>query len=95
MQLIKTCLVLLLLVPTYTLNAEPLDLSNDATMKSVLIAQQDKRITLNLTSGKELSGTVGLVTDSVVHIKQLSGKEFFDAVIAIKKIEAVQIRTRK
>jgi hypothetical protein len=74
--------------------AEPLSINSDDSIQSVLSAQKDKRVTLRLKSGDELSGTVGDVNDNIVHIKQLTGKEFFDAAVAIKGILAVEIRTR-
>ncbi|MDX1519707.1 MAG: hypothetical protein R3318_06245 [Gammaproteobacteria bacterium] len=75
--------------------AGPLEVSGDATIQSILAAHMDKRVTLKLKSGTELTGTVGAVNGKVVHLKELSGKEFFDAVAALKNIEAVVIRTRK
>lgn len=74
--------------------AEPLSISSDDSIQSILSAQKDKRVTLRLKSGSELSGTVGEVNDNIVHLKQLSGKEFYDAAVAIKGILAVEIRTR-
>jgi len=74
--------------------AEPLSISSDDSIQSVLSAQKDKRVTLRLKSGNELSGTVGEVNDNIVHLKQLTGKEFYDAAVAIKGILAVEIRTR-
>jgi hypothetical protein len=74
--------------------AEPLSISSDDSIQSVLSAQKDKRVTLRLKSGSELSGTVGEVNDNIVHIKQITGKEFFDAAVALKGILAVEIRTR-
>lgn len=73
---------------------EPLSISSDDSIQSVLSAQKDKRVTLRLKSGSELLGTVGEVNDNIVNIKQLTGKEFYDAVIALKGILAVEIRTK-
>lgn len=74
--------------------AETLSISSDDSIQSVLSAQKGKRVTLRLKSGNDLSGTVGEVNDNIVHIKQLAGKEFFDAAVALKGILAVEIRTR-
>lgn len=94
----KRYLPLILLTGTmmfsYSAIAEPLSISGDDSIQSVLSAQKDKRVTLRLMSGNELSGTVGEVNDNIVHLKQLSGKEFYDAAVAINGILAVEIRTR-
>lgn len=64
------------------------------TTQSVVAAQKGKRITVRLRSGQEISGTVRDVTDRLVVIGEISGKEFFDAVIRLDDVEAVLIRTR-
>ena len=87
-------LVIGILMFSHIAIAEPLSISSDDSIQSVLSAQKDKRVTLRLKSGNELSGTVGEVNDNIVHLKQLSGKEFYDAAVAIKGILAVEIRTR-
>ena len=48
--------------------AEPLLISSDDSIQSVLSAQKDKRVTLRFKSGSELSGPVGEVNDDIVHI---------------------------
>jgi len=74
--------------------AEPLSVTGDDSIQSILSAHQGKRVTVKLKSGSELTGKVGEVNGEVVHLIELSGKEFFDAVASIKKIEAVVIRTK-
>lgn len=64
------------------------------TFESVLMGQVSKRVTVRLRSGQELTGTVRAVTARLVHLGAISGREFFDAVIAADAIEAVVIRTR-
>ncbi|TAK45037.1 MAG: hypothetical protein EPO27_11100 [Betaproteobacteria bacterium] len=64
------------------------------TFESVLMGQINKRVTVRLRSGQEMTGTVRAVTARLVHLGAISGREFFDAVIAADAIEAVVIRTR-
>lgn len=66
----------------------------DAGVKAALVAQQGKRVTLNLQSGVELSGTVQSVADDVVKLGELAGKEFFDAVVRLDSIDAVVVRVK-
>ena len=74
--------------------AEPLVLGQDDTVEKVLTAQKGRKITIRLGSGEDLSGTVQEVNGSLVRLSELSGKEFYDAVIATKSIAAVIIRAR-
>ena len=74
--------------------AEPLTIKADDDIDAVLAAQKGKRVTIMLSSGGELTGTVGEVNDDLVQLRELSGKEFFDAVINADKISAVVIRTK-
>jgi len=73
--------------------AEPLSVGGDDSIQSVLSAHQGKRVTVKLESG-ELTGKVGEVNGKIVHLVELSGKDFFDAVVSIKEIEAIVIRVR-
>jgi hypothetical protein len=93
--MIKTILIATLLGGLMTtVTAEPLALSQGDTVEKVLIAQKGKKVTIRLGSGEDLSGTVKEVNGSLVQLSELSGKEFYDAVIATKSIAAVIIRTR-
>jgi hypothetical protein len=64
------------------------------TIKSVLERQIGKAIRPRLQSGEEVGGTVTKVGDHVVHLSELAGREFFDAVVRIDGISAVILRTR-
>ena len=64
------------------------------TVESVLAAQKDKRVTVRLRSGQELTGTVRMVGSRVVQLGGLTGREFFDAVVPLDAVEAVLVRTK-
>lgn len=64
------------------------------TIQSIAAAQKGKRVTLRLRSGQELTGLVRASTDRLIVLGELSGREFFDAVIPIEAVEAVIVRTR-
>jgi F0F1-type ATP synthase delta subunit len=74
--------------------AEPLTLGQDDTVGKVLTAQKGKKVTIRLGSGEDLSGTVKEVNGSLVQLSELSGKEFYDAVIALQSITAVIVRVK-
>jgi hypothetical protein len=92
---IATTLVLLasLLPVAGPATAEPLVLSDQATIQSVLATHQGKRVTVVLQTGTELTGTVTMVNAAVTQLHELSGKEYFDAVVALPAVAAVVVRT--
>ncbi len=64
------------------------------TIKSILERQMGRAVRVRLQSGEEVSGTVTKVGDHVVQLSELTGREFFDAVIRLDGITAVILRTR-
>ena len=84
-----------LLVFSTVSSAEALSIKADDDISSLLAANKGKRITVKLDSGEELTGTVGEINDEVVQLQELSGKEFFDAVIDTDDISALIIRTKQ
>ena len=64
------------------------------TVSSILSKQISASVTLKLDSGTEISGKVKLVGDHVVHITEVTGKEFYDAVVSLEDVEAVILRAR-
>jgi|ERR1039457_455151 hypothetical protein len=69
-------------------------LRTSATIREVLTERMGKRVTLRLQAGEELEGNIIQVGDSLVHLTNLAGKDFYDAVIGIDRINAVLIRVR-
>jgi len=65
-----------------------------SAIESILAAQQGKKVTLKLGPNDELSGTVKVVTKEVVQLTELTGREFFDAVVDLKSVKAVIVRAR-
>ena len=74
--------------------AQPLAVGADDTMEKLIAAQKGKRVTLKLGPNDELTGVVRAVTPNVVHLGELTGREFFDAAIDLKQIRAVIVRTK-
>lgn len=53
-----------------------------------------KDVTVNLRSGKTLQGYVKSVGNSLVHIEKIAGKDFYDALIRIDDISAIEVKFR-
>jgi hypothetical protein len=68
--------------------------SVDASIADNLKSYQGKRVTLVLDSGKELGGTVKAISGTHVHLEELDGMDYFDALIRTDRIMAVRARFR-
>ena len=82
------------LAPCTSLAQDKLEVQKADTVKSLLERHVGKRVALVLTTGPELTGTVTAVGDQVVHLSQLGGREFFDAVVSLDRVNAVVVRVR-
>jgi ABC-type phosphate/phosphonate transport system substrate-binding protein len=71
-----------------------LEVRNADTVKNVLERQVGKRVGVVLHTGQELTGVVTTVGDKVVHLAELSGRDFFDAVVSLEQVAAVVVRVR-
>ena len=54
-----------------------------------------KRVSLTLDSGAVLTGVVKDVGDHLVHLEKLDGKDYFDALIRVESISAMDARFRE
>lgn len=75
-------------------HADAVSISQGDTLLKQIEAQKGKRITVRLISGEELTGTVRAATKEIIHLGELSGKEFFDALIDANKVSAILVRTK-
>lgn len=86
----------LILVTTMTLLTNTLTASLDYqpndTTQTVLQRQSGQLVELRLKSGETLKGKVAQVGDKTLHLKELVGQEFFEALVIIDDISAVIVR---
>ncbi len=54
-----------------------------------------KKVFITLESGKTFSGKLKSVGKKMIHLEKLDGKDFFDALIKIEDISAVDTRFRE
>ena len=65
------------------------------TMASVLSRLEGKPVRIRLAGGgDELVGKLEKVGKEVVHLSNLSGREFFDAVVRVDQVAAVSVQVR-
>ena len=58
-------------------------------VKIVLEASLGRTVTLHLSSGQEIGGTVAKVGDHVVHLSRIVGRDYYDAVVVLDRVDAV------
>ena len=75
--------------------AQDVSISSADSIQSVLAAQKGKRVTVRTAGGQELTGLVRDTSSRLVVLGAVTGREFFDAVIPLDKVEAVLIRTKQ
>ncbi len=63
-------------------------------IREVLNAYVGKRVAIRTGAGESIEGTVTKVGTHLLHISKLTGKDFYDAVIVIDKIDSVIMRVR-
>lgn len=70
-------------------------LEEQDSMASVLKRLEGKTVRLRLAgSGDELVGKLQKVGKELAHVSDLSGREFFDAVVRIDQVAAVSVQVR-
>ena len=94
----RNAMMMLLLAATLAAGpafAADLKITSSDSFETLLAAQKSKRVTVRTRSGQELTGVVREVTPRFVQLGALSGRDFFDAVIAFDAIEALIVRTKE
>ena len=81
-------------VPDVSAQEAKFEIKTSATIADVLKDRIGKRTTIRTQSGEDIEGTVAVVGNNVVHIANLTGKEYYDAVVSIDRISAVIMRVR-
>ncbi len=70
-------------------------IAGDKALSKALKEREGRSATLILESGTELTGKVVEVSEGSVRLGELSGKEFYDAVIDLDHVQAVVFRARE
>jgi len=74
--------------------AQAVSFNVNTSMADNLAALKGKTITVTLSTGQAITGTVAEVKGNLLLLTRLSQKEFYDALIAIDRISAVEMRAR-
>jgi len=77
-----------------SVNANDLDLNSPESIRINLEKIPGERVTVSLIGGGELQGMVSKVGAQALYLKELTGREFFDAIIRLDHISAVAVKMR-
>ena len=69
-------------------------LKPDRALSAVLGDLTGKTVVLHLRNGEKLTGKLSVAGGKTVQLSELSGREFYDAVIPVESIDAVEVRAR-
>lgn len=89
-----TLLAAATLAPAWAAEEPAYVLKADHSLSAVLKDFSGKSVTLHTRSGEDYTGTLTVVGAQVVQLSELRGKEFFDVIIAVDQIEAINFRAR-
>jgi len=73
---------------------QAVQLNVNSSMADNLAAFKGKSVTVILSSGQTMTGVVNDVKGNLLHLAKLSQKEFYDALVAIDRISAIEVRAR-
>ncbi len=72
-----------------------IDLQLSDSIHDILDRNVGQTLELRLRSGEKIGGKVEKLGAKLVHLSELSGAEFYDAVVAIDDVSAVVVRVKK
>ena len=67
----------------------------NASLMDNLNALAGRKVTLTVDGGKILAGIVKSVGPHLIHLEKIEQKEFFDALIRIDSIQAIEVQFRE
>jgi hypothetical protein len=74
--------------------ADDLDLNSPESIRVNLEKFLGQRVTISLIGGGELQGVISKVGATALYLAELTGKEFFDAVVRLDHVSAVTVKMR-
>jgi len=66
----------------------------NTSMMENLVVLKGKSVTLYLVSGQTITGVVDDVKGNLLHLGKISQKDFYDALVAIDRISAIEMKVR-
>jgi hypothetical protein len=73
---------------------DPVQLNAAMSLTDNLSALTGKSVTIHFAGGQSMTGIVKEVKNGILHLEKLSQKEFYDGLVSIDKIAAMETRVR-
>ncbi|MBI5075248.1 MAG: hypothetical protein HZB62_08825 [Nitrospirae bacterium] len=73
---------------------ETTDFNAAASIKENLLSNIGKRVAVRISAGDAIEGIIVKVGDRAVQLSKLSGKDYYDAIVQIDRIEAIVFKAR-
>lgn len=67
----------------------------DSSIKDNLKTYIGKDVVIHLRSGKTIQGYLKSVGDHLLHVEKLSGRDFYDALVRIEDITAIEAKFKE
>ena len=80
---------------TKVVEIEGVSYNAESSMADNLKALVGKKVNVSLGSGQTLAGMVKAVGNHLLHLEKIESKEYFDALIRIDNIVAIDVRFRE
>lgn len=72
----------------------PIEIKASDSVRTFLERIVGQRVELLLRSGSKISGKLEHVNPEALHLSQISGQDFYDAIVATSEITAAVVRAR-
>lgn len=76
------------------MSLEGVKFDTSSSMADNLKSHAGKDVTVHIRSGKTIQGYVKSVGNGLVHMEKIAGRDFYDVLIRIEEISAVEIKFR-
>jgi len=73
---------------------EGTDFNANIGIRENLFLNVGKRVAVRITAGDAIEGTIVRVGDQSVQLSKLSGRDYYDAIVRIDRIEAIIFKAR-
>ncbi|HEX8679257.1 MAG TPA: hypothetical protein VF683_04830 [Chthoniobacterales bacterium] len=93
--LLALCLTLVLFAFSPAFAQGNIDIEPNDSMQSVLLRQVGQTVELRMASGEKIGGKLEKVNEKLAFLSQVTGAEYFSAVVVIDDVAAVLVRAKK
>ncbi len=94
-RLLSAMMLMVCLAGAQVCCAEELITKPGDNIQKILEGYLGKRVTVRIQGNDELTGKVRAVTQEILHLGELAGRDYYDAVLDVKRISVVIVRVKE